>query len=148
MGQWDLMLSLSLSLSLFHCVSLVPPTFLSLNLSLSSLFTPFPCLPLPHWTISLLQGYREQKPTTAAAEPLGRSAQAFSISARSCPGSIADCWSTRCRGCYVCLSSRILFQPWPNRALSCPTARRRGIREGRRHVGTDSQGALHWSLLL
>lgn len=42
MGSHALSLALSLSLSLFHYVSLVPPTFLSLNLSLSSLFTPFP----------------------------------------------------------------------------------------------------------
>ncbi|KAG7230576.1 hypothetical protein INR49_025293 [Caranx melampygus] len=34
-------------------------------------------------------------------------------------------------------------KPWPNRALSCPTARRRGIREGRRHVGTEAWKPLH-----
>lgn len=63
--------------SVFHYVSLVPPTFLSRNLSLPSLSTPFPGLPLPHWTVSFLQGYREQSKPTTAAEPLGRSIQAF-----------------------------------------------------------------------
>lgn len=40
--------------SVFHYVCLVPPTFLSLNLP--SLSTPFPGFPLPHWTVSFLQG--------------------------------------------------------------------------------------------
>lgn len=56
---------------MFHYVSLVPPTLLSLNLSLPSLFTPFPGLPHPHWNIFPLQGYREESEPTAA-EPLGR----------------------------------------------------------------------------
>lgn len=62
--------------SVFHYVCLVPPTFLSLNLP--SLSTPFPGFPLPHWTVSFLQGnYREQLKPTTAAEPLGRSTQTF-----------------------------------------------------------------------
>lgn len=44
MGQWDLMLSL---LNLCFTVSLVTPTYPSLNRSLPSLFTPVPVLPFP-----------------------------------------------------------------------------------------------------
>lgn len=77
--------------SVFHYVSLVPPTYFSLNLSLPSLFTPFPGLLLVHWTVSLLQGYREESEPTTAAEPLGRSIQAFSTSTRT--WSIATRWS-------------------------------------------------------
>lgn len=78
MGQWDLMLSLALE-SVFYYVSLVPPIFLSLNLPLPSLFTPFPGLPLFNQTIYFLQGYREESKSTTAAEPFGRSVQSFSL---------------------------------------------------------------------
>lgn len=134
--------------SVFHYVSIVPPTYFSLNLSLPSLFTPFPGLPLLHWTFSLLQGKRQESEPTTAAEPLETYTQAFSASTKTCPGSITTHWSAHLRGCYVCLNSQIFLQPWPDKMLSCPIARQRGIREGRRHVGTDSWGPLHWRLLL
>lgn len=46
--------------SVFHHVSLVPPTYPSLNLSLPSLFTPFPVLLFPRSTVSLPQCRREE----------------------------------------------------------------------------------------
>lgn len=81
--------------SAFHYVSIVPPTYFSLNLSLPSLFTPFPGLPLLHWTVSLLQGKREESEPTTAAEPLGTYIQGFSTSKKTCPGSITTHWSAQ-----------------------------------------------------
>lgn len=134
----------ALPLSVFYCVSLVPPSSLSLSLSFPTLSNPFLAF--------LLQSLN-------SFSSAGKRRGVWSHHCRWAP------WETRLGVFHFCedffrvhhllLTKRRrrcwlsdLLQPWPSRALSCPSARQRGIREGRRHVGTEARGPLHWILLL
>lgn len=145
MGQWDLML-FWLSLCFTTSPMCLPPIWDWICVS-----PPFPLPTLAFLFLTelffLLQGYRQELEPTSVAEPLWEIDLFWLFFGSRLvvdPSLLAD----HRRGCYVCLSSRIDLQTWPTRVLSCPTARRRGIPEGRRHVGTDGRGPLHRRLLL
>lgn len=133
--------------SVFNYVPVVPPTYSRLNLCLPSLSLPFLAfLFLTKQFLFHRATERSLNPPLLLKSLLRDLSGLFLTSAGTSPGSIALCWSAHCSSCYICMNPQSFLQPWPNRALSCPTTRPRGIREGRRHVGTDDP--MHWSLLL
>lgn len=131
-----------LAKSAFHCLPHVPSTYLSLDLSL----LPFHSLRRPFsFSLRCFSSCRATERESNSPALLSPSGRQISPGQDFLEPSLLG---HHCTGCYVCLSSRIDLQTWPTTVLCCPTARRRGIPEGRRHVGTDGRGPLHRRLLL
>lgn len=134
---------ISCSLCLWIClVFSTPPSSFSLNSSHRSLSFTLPAF-LLNRSSSTGQRREAEKLPALLFHPHRRSQVWCFLRLWGASPSLSD-RQTRCR----CRESLIILQLWPDQALSCPSARRRGIRQGRRHVGTEDRGPPHWSLLL